>query len=81
VYGPAPSGVKDGLGQQCTAEFPSSRFAAQTKEERKTKGSDEKEATGNELWGMMLSARYNQGRKATGLLVLGLFFEKAFATS
>ena len=34
---------------QCTTEFPSSGFAAQTKEERKTNGSDEKEAIGNEL--------------------------------
>jgi len=40
---------------QCTTEFPSSRFAAQTKEERKTKGSDEKEATGNELLGNAFS--------------------------
>jgi len=47
----APAWLKDGRGQQCTTEFPSAGFAAQTKEERKTKGSDEKEAVGNELLG------------------------------
>jgi len=36
---------------QCTTEFPSSGFAAQTKEEIKIKGSDEKVAVGNELLG------------------------------
>ena len=74
MYGPAPSGVKDGLGQQCTAEFPSSRFAAQTKEERKTKGSDEKEAIDNELLGNALfrewcPSQLQRGRAAGFMMV------------
>jgi len=52
----------------CTTELPTTGFAAQTKEERKTKGWDEKEAIGNELlgnafFGMMPRSRYNRGRQ------------------
>ena len=36
----------------CTTELPTSGFAAQTKEGRKIKGSDEKEAVGNDYFGM-----------------------------
>jgi len=44
--------LKDGRGQQCTTELPTSGFAAQTKEGRKIKGSDEKVAVGNDYFGM-----------------------------
>ncbi|HII16997.1 TPA: hypothetical protein HA361_03730 [Candidatus Woesearchaeota archaeon] len=47
--------MEDGRWQQCTTEFPSSGFAAQTGEGGKIKGWDEKEATGNELLGNAFS--------------------------
>jgi len=40
---------------QCTTEFTTSIFAATTKDERKIKGWDEKEAIGNELLGNAFS--------------------------
>jgi len=62
---------------QCTTEFPSAGFAAQTKEERRTKGSDEKVAVGNELLGNAFfrercPPKLQRGRRAAKLARMNL---------
>ena len=68
----------------CTTELPTTGFAAQTKEERKTKGWDEKEAIGNELlgnafWGNDAKCTLQRGRQRN--LRFWVHSSFAFATS
>src|SRR3989339_21520 len=71
---------------QCTTEFSTLRFAAQTKEGGKIKGWDKKEVVGNELLGnaffpgLMPILRYNRGRQAARLASLLMLSKPAFFT-